>query len=175
MLLFQSQTGVIHPRLQANNPWLSLRKSWKSMKDSYATSPHISATSRHITPHPSTKTITKLHLHQLATTRGIGSTPDPLLRRLQGISRTADLKHIWSDFGTAVNLMALKLERSELNINSTCFKVQVRTPQIQKHSKKNHLITFVRLPIHVKSESFRADLVLHQHGIRARIAEDTVV
>ena len=99
MLLFQSQTGVIHPRLQANNPGLSSRKSWKSMKDSYATS-------RHTMPHPSTKTINKRHLHQLATTRGIGSTPDPLLRRLQGISRTADLEHIWSHFGTAVNLTA---------------------------------------------------------------------
>ena len=76
----------------------------------YATLCHITphhATSRHIIPHPSTKTINKRHLHQLATTRGIGSTPDPLLRHLQGISRTADLKHIWSDFGRAViNLTA---------------------------------------------------------------------
>ena len=69
------------------------------------TMPHY-ATSRHITPHHPTSIHTKRHLHQLATTRGIGSTPDPLLRRLQGISRTADLKHVWSDFGTAVNLTA---------------------------------------------------------------------
>ena len=69
-----------------------------------------------------------------------------------------------------------KLERSS-------FIIQYQLQMFQRASSNPQNRTvwfgrhFVRLfPIHIKSKTFRADLVLHQwHRIRARIAEDMVV